>query len=134
MKKEKWYNKKIPIEYILIVFTLIFFSSIFLPKAELSCSKTNDICYYYSVNFQGKRKVQKTFKISEIDNYEIIDHLGKGSFPTFSPILYLKNGEEIGLDFRTFTSARTDDIVQNILTLDNYQIKRSFWKNIFGGY
>ncbi len=134
MKKEKWYNKKIPLKYIFICFILASIASIFLSRPELYCSKADDICYYYSVNFQGKRKVQKTFKISEIDTYEIIDHIGRGSFPTFSPILYLKNGEKIDLDFRTLTSARTDDIVQNILTLDNYQIKSSYWKSVFAGY
>ena len=53
---------------------------------------------------------------------------------TYTSIIYLKNGEEIELYFRTYSLTRADNIVQNILTLDNYQIKSSFWKNIFGGY
>ena len=135
MKQEKWYNKKIPIKYIFIAFILIFFSSIFLPKPELSCSKTDDICYYYSVNFQGKRKVQKTFKISDIDTYEITSHTGgRGGFTTYTSIIYLKNGEKFDLDFSTCSFTRADNIVQNILTLENYQIKSSYWKSIFGGY
>lgn len=134
MKKEKWYNKKISLKYIFICFILSIIASIFSPRPELYCSKTDDICYYYSVNFQGKRSIQNTFKISEIDTYEIIDHSGKSSFSPFSPILYLKNGEEIDLDFRTYSFTRADNIVLNILSLDNYQIKSSYWKNTFRGY
>lgn len=134
MKKEKWYNKKISLKYIFICFIFGIIASIFIPRPELYCSKADDICYYYSKNIQGKRSIQNTFKISEIDTYKIISHLGKGGYPTFSPIIYLKNGEEINLDFRTYSFTRADNIVLNILTLDNYQIKSSYWKSIFGGY
>ena len=135
MERESWYNKKIPIKYIFITFILICSSSIFLPRPELSCSKADNICNYYFVNFRGEKEIEQTFKISDIDTYEITSHTGgRGGMTTYTSIIYLKNGEEIEMDFRTLTYARTDDIVQNILTLDNYQIKRSFWKNIFGGY
>ena len=135
MERESWYNKKIPIKYIFITFILICSSSIFLPRPELSCSKADNICNYYFVNFRGEKEIEQTFKISDIDTYEITSHTGgRGGMTTYTSIIYLKNGEEIEMDFRTLTYARADDIVQNILTLDNYQIKRSFWKNIFGGY
>lgn len=134
MERESWYNKKIPIKYIFIAFILICSSSIFLPRPELSCSKADDICRYYFVNFRGEKEIEQTFKISDIDTYEITRDTSRRSMATFSPIIYLKNGEEIELYFRTYSFARADNIVQNILTLDNYQIKRSFWKNILGGY
>ena len=134
MERESWYNKKIPIKYIFITFILICSSSIFLPRPELSCSKADNICNYYFVNFRGEKEIEQTFKISDIDTYEITCDTNRRSMATFSPIIYLKNGEEIDLYFRTYNFTRSDNIVQNILTLDNYQIKRSFWKNIFGGY
>ncbi len=134
MERESWYNKKIPIKYIFIAFILICSSSIFLPRPELSCSKADDICRYYFVNFRGEKEIEQTFKISDIDTYEITRDTSRRSMATFSPIISLKNGEEIELYFRTYSFARADNIVQNILTLDNYQIKRSFWKNILGGY
>ena len=134
MERESWYNKKIPIKYIFITFILICSSSIFLPRPELSCSKADDICRYYFVNFRGEKEIEQTFKISDIDTYEITRDTSRRSMATFSPIISLKNGEEIELYFRTYSFARADNIVQNILTLDNYQIKRSFWKNILGGY
>ena len=135
MERETWYNKKIPIKYIFIAFILIFSSSIFLPRPELSCSKADNICRYYFVNFRGEKEIEQTFKISDIDTYEITRHTGgRGGMATYTSIIYLKNGEEIELYFRTCSLTRADNIVQNILTLDNYQIKRSFWKNIFGGY
>lgn len=135
MERETWYNKKIPIKYIFIAFILIFSSSIFLPRPELSCSKADNICNYYFVNFRGEKEIEQTFKISDIDTYEITsDTGGRGGMTTYTSIIYLKNGEEIELYFKTYSLTRADNIVQNILTLDNYQIKRSFWKNIFGGY
>ena len=135
MERETWYNKKIPIKYIFIAFILIFSSSIFLPRPELSCSKADNICRYYFVNFRGEKEIEQTFKISDIDTYEITNHIGgRGGMTTYTSIIYLKNGEEIELYFRTYSLTRADNIVQNILTLDNYQIKSSFWKNIFGGY
>lgn len=135
MERETWYNKKIPIKYIFIAFILIFSSSIFLPRPELSCSKTDNICRYYFVNFRGEKEIEQTFKISDIDTYEITSNTGgRGGMTTYTSIIYLKNGEEIELYFKTYSLTRADNIVQNILTLDNYQIKSSFWKNIFGGY
>ena len=53
---------------------------------------------------------------------------------TYTSIIYLKNGEEIELYFRTYSFTRADNIVQNILTLDNYQIKSSYWKSVLAGY
>lgn len=135
MERETWYNKKIPIKYIFIAFILIFSSSIFLPRPELSCSKADNICRYYFVNFRGEKEIEQTFKISDIDTYEITNHTGgRGGMTTYTSIISLKNGEEIELYFKTYSLTRADNIVQNILTLDNYQIKSSFWKNILGGY
>lgn len=135
MERETWYNKKIPIKYIFIAFILIFSSSIFLPRPELSCSKADDICNYYFVNFRGEKEIEQTFKISDIDTYEITsDTGGRGGMTTYTSIIYLKNGEEIELYFRTYSFTRADNIVQNILTLDNYQIKSSYWKSILAGY
>ena len=135
MERETWYNKKIPIKYIFIAFILIFSSSIFLPRPELSCSKANDICNYYFVNFRGEKEIEQTFKISDIDTYEITsDTGGRGGMTTYTSIIYLKNGEEIELYFRTYSFTRADNIVQNILTLDNYQIKSSYWKSVLAGY
>lgn len=135
MERETWYNKKIPIKYIFIAFILIFSSSIFLPRPELSCSKADDICNYYFVNFRGEKEIEQTFKISDIDTYEITsDTGGRGGMTTYTSIIYLKNGEEIELYFRTYSFTRADNIVQNILTLDNYQIKSSYWKSVLAGY
>lgn len=135
MERESWYNKKIPIKYIFIAFILIFSSSIFLPRPELSCSKADDICNYYFVNFRGEKEIEQTFKISDIDTYEITsDTGGRGGMTTYTSIIYLKNGEEIELYFRTYSFTRADNIVQNILTLDNYQIKSSYWKSVLAGY
>ena len=135
MERETWYNKKIPIKYIFIAFILIFSSSIFLPRPELSCSKADDICNYYFVNFRGEKEIEQTFKISDIDTYEITSNTGgRGGMTTYTSIIYLKNGEEIELYFRTYSFTRADNIVQNILTLDNYQIKSSYWKSILAGY
>lgn len=135
MERETWYNKKIPIKYIFIAFILIFFSSIFLPRPELSCSKVDNICNYYFVNFRGEKEIEQTFKISDIDTYEITsDTGGRGGMTTYTSIIYLKNGEEIELYFRTYSFTRADNIVQNILTLDNYQIKSSYWKSVLAGY
>lgn len=135
MERETWYNKKIPIKYIFIAFILIFSSSIFLPRPELSCSKANDICNYYFVNFRGEKEIEQTFKISDIDTYEITSNTGgRGGMTTYTSIIYLKNGEEIELYFRTYSFTRADNIVQNILTLDNYQIKSSYWKSVLAGY
>lgn len=135
MERETWYNKKIPIKYIFIAFILIFSSSIFLPRPELSCSKADNICRYYFVNFRGEKEIEQTFKISDIDTYEITsDTGGRGGMTTYTSIIYLKNGEEIELYFRTYSFTRADNIVQNILTLDNYQIKSSYWKSILAGY
>lgn len=135
MERETWYNKKIPIKYIFIAFILIFSSSIFLPRPELSCSKADNICNYYFVNFRGEKEIEQTFKISDIDTYEITsDTGGRGGMTTYTSIIYLKNGEEIELYFRTYSFTRADNIVQNILTLDNYQIKSSYWKSILAGY
>lgn len=135
MERETWYNKKIPIKYIFITFILIFSSSIFLPRPELSCSKADDICNYYFVNFRGEKEIEQTFKISDIDTYEITSNTGgRGGMTTYTSIIYLKNGEEIELYFRTYSFTRADNIVQNILTLDNYQIKSSYWKSVLAGY
>lgn len=135
MERESWYNKKIPIKYIFIAFILIFFSSIFLPRPELSCSKADNICNYYFVNFRGEKEIEQTFKISDIDTYEITSNTGgRGGMTTYTSIIYLKNGEEIELYFRTYSFTRADNIVQNILTLDNYQIKSSYWKSVLAGY
>lgn len=135
MERETWYNKKIPIKYIFIAFILIFSSSIFLPRPELSCSKADDICNYYFVNFRGEKEIEQTFKISDIDTYEITRNTGgRGGMTTYTSIIYLKNGEEIELYFRTYSFTRADNIVQNILTLDNYQIKSSYWKSVLAGY
>lgn len=135
MERETWYNKKIPIKYIFIAFILIFSSSIFLPRPELSCSKADNICRYYFVNFRGEKEIEQTFKISDIDTYEITSHTGgRGGMTTYTSIIYLKNGEEIELYFRTYSFTRADNIVQNILTLDNYQIKSSYWKSVLAGY
>lgn len=135
MERETWYNKKIPIKYIFIAFILIFSSSIFLPRPELSCSKADNICNYYFVNFRGEKEIEQTFKISDIDTYEITsDTGGRGGMTTYTSIIYLKNGEEIELYFRTYSFTRADNIVQNILTLDNYQIKSSYWKSVLAGY
>lgn len=135
MERESWYNKKIPIKYIFIAFILIFSSSIFLPRPELSCSKADNICNYYFVNFRGEKEIEQTFKISDIDTYEITsDTGGRGGMTTYTSIIYLKNGEEIELYFRTYSFTRADNIVQNILTLDNYQIKSSYWKSVLAGY
>ena len=135
MERETWYNKKIPIKYIFIAFILIFSSSIFLPRPELSCSKADNICNYYFVNFRGEKEIEQTFKISDIDTYEITNHTGgRGGMTTYTSIIYLKNGEEIELYFRTYSFTRADNIVQNILTLDNYQIKSSYWKSVLAGY
>ena len=135
MERESWYNKKIPIKYIFIAFILIFSSSIFLPRPELSCSKADDICNYYFVNFRGEKEIEQTFKISDIDTYEITSNTGgRGGMTTYTSIIYLKNGEEIELYFRTYSFTRADNIVQNILTLDNYQIKSSYWKSVLAGY
>lgn len=135
MERETWYNKKIPIKYIFIAFILIFSSSIFLPRPELSCSKADNICRYYFVNFRGEKEIEQTFKISDIDTYEITsDTGGRGGMTTYTSIIYLKNGEEIELYFRTYSFTRADNIVQNILTLDNYQIKSSYWKSVLAGY
>ena len=135
MERETWYNKKIPIKYIFIAFSLICSSSIFLPRPELSCSKADDICNYYFVNFRGEKEIEQTFKISDIDTYEITsDTGGRGGMTTYTSIIYLKNGEEIELYFRTYSFTRADNIVQNILTLDNYQIKSSYWKSVLAGY
>lgn len=135
MERETWYNKKIPIKYIFIAFILIFSSSIFLPRPELSCSKANDICNYYFVNFRGEKEIEQTFKISDIDTYEITsDTGGRGGMTTYTSIISLKNGEEIELYFKTYSLTRADNIVQNILTLDNYQIKSSYWKSVLAGY
>lgn len=135
MERESWYNKKIPIKYIFIAFILIFSSSIFLPRPELSCSKANDICNYYFVNFRGEKEIEQTFKISDIDTYEITsDTGGRGGMTTYTSIISLKNGEEIELYFKTYSLTRADNIVQNILTLDNYQIKSSYWKSVLAGY
>lgn len=135
MERETWYNKKIPIKYIFIAFILIFSSSIFLPRPELSCSKADDICNYYFVNFRGEKEIEQTFKISDIDTYEITSNTGgRGGMTTYTSIIYLKNGEEIELYFRTYSFTRADNIVQNILTLDNYQIKSSYWKSVLAGY
>lgn len=134
MERETWYNKKIPIKYIFIAFILIFSSSIFLPRPELSCSKADDICNYYFVNFRGEKEIEQTFKISDIDTYEITCDTSRRSMATFSPIISLKNGEEIDLYFKTYSFTRADNIVQNILTLDNYQIKSSYWKSVLAGY
>lgn len=135
MERETWYNKKIPIKYIFIAFILIFSSSIFLPRPELSCSKADNICNYYFVNFRGEKEIEQTFKISDIDTYEITNHTGgRGGMTTYTSIISLKNGEEIELYFRTYSFTRADNIVQNILTLDNYQIKSSYWKSVLAGY
>ncbi len=135
MERETWYNKKIPIKYIFIAFILIFSSSIFLPRPELSCSKADNICRYYFVNFRGEKEIEQTFKISDIDTYEITSNTGgRGGMTTYTSIIYLKNGEEIELYFRTYSFTRADNIVQNILTLDNYQIKSSYWKSVLAGY
>lgn len=135
MERETWYNKKIPIKYIFIAFILIFSSSIFLPRPELSCSKADNICNYYFVNFRGEKEIEQTFKISDIDTYEITSNTGgRGGMTTYTSIIYLKNGEEIELYFRTYSFTRADNIVQNILTLDNYQIKSSYWKSVLAGY
>lgn len=135
MERESWYNKKIPIKYIFIAFILIFSSSIFLPRPELSCSKADNICNYYFVNFRGEKEIEQTFKISDIDTYEITsDTGGRGGMTTYTSIIYLKNGEEIELYFKTYSLTRADNIVQNILTLDNYQIKSSYWKSVLAGY
>lgn len=135
MERETWYNKKIPIKYIFIAFILIFSSSIFLPRPELSCSKADDICNYYFVNFRGEKEIEQTFKISDIDTYEITSNTGgRGGMTTYTSIIYLKNGEEIELYFKTYSLTRADNIVQNILTLDNYQIKSSYWKSVLAGY
>lgn len=135
MERESWYNKKIPIKYIFIAFILIFSSSIFLPRPELSCSKADDICNYYFVNFRGEKEIEQTFKISDIDTYEITSNTGgRGGMTTYTSIIYLKNGEEIELYFRTYSFTRADNIVQNILTLDNYPIKSSYWKSVLAGY
>ncbi len=135
MERETWYNKKIPIKYIFIAFILIFSSSIFLPRPELSCSKADDICNYYFVNFRGEKEIEQTFKISDIDTYEITSNTGgRGGMTTYTSIISLKNGEEIELYFRTYSFTRADNIVQNILTLDNYQIKSSYWKSVLAGY
>ena len=135
MERETWYNKKIPIKYIFIAFILIFSSSIFLPRPELSCSKADNICNYYFVNFRGEKEIEQTFKISDIVTYEITsDTGGRGGMTTYTSIIYLKNGEEIELYFRTYSFTRADNIVQNILTLDNYQIKSSYWKSVLAGY
>lgn len=135
MERESWYNKKIPIKYIFIAFILIFSSSIFLPRPELSCSKADNICNYYFVNFRGEKEIEQTFKISDIDTYEITSNTGgRGGMTTYTSIIYLKNGEEIELYFRTYSFTRADNIVQNILTLDNYQIKSSYWKSVLAGY
>lgn len=135
MERESWYNKKIPIKYIFIAFILIFSSSIFLPRPELSCSKADDICNYYFVNFRGEKEIEQTFKISDIDTYEITSNTGgRGGMTTYTSIIYLKNGEEIELYFKTYSLTRADNIVQNILTLDNYQIKSSYWKSVLAGY
>lgn len=135
MERESWYNKKIPIKYIFIAFILIFSSSIFLPRPELSCSKADNICRYYFVNFRGEKEIEQTFKISDIDTYEITSNTGgRGGMTTYTSIIYLKNGEEIELYFRTYSFTRADNIVQNILTLDNYQIKSSYWKSVLAGY
>lgn len=135
MERETWYNKKIPIKYIFIAFILIFSSSIFLPRPELSCSKADDICNYYFVNFRGEKEIEQTFKISDIDTYEITSNTGgRGGITTYTSIIYLKNGEEIELYFKTYSLTRADNIVQNILTLDNYQIKSSYWKSVLAGY
>lgn len=135
MERETWYNKKIPIKYIFIAFILIFSSSIFLPRPELSCSKADNICRYYFVNFRGEKEIEQTFKISDIDTYEITSNTGgRGGMTTYTSIIYLKNGEEIELYFKTYSLTRADNIVQNILTLDNYQIKSSYWKSVLAGY
>lgn len=91
MERETWYNKKIPIKYIFIAFILIFSSSIFLPRPELSCSKANNICNYYFVNFRGEKEIEQTFKISDIDTYEITSNTGgRGGMTTYTSIIYLK--------------------------------------------
>ncbi|MBR1424693.1 hypothetical protein IJ579_03930 [bacterium] len=135
--KEKWYNKKLSIQAVIIIILVLVILVLINPLfslPDIECSRSKDICSIYSRNIiLNKTELVDQFNISDIEDH-YITMAPNHYYPSMDLTIYFKSRDYITLDFITKGEKRAEAIFYGILNDDNFTLKGNYWKSLFGNY